>query len=323
MESGLEALAFTFVPSPATRSTVTRPSRAQIASTCTNRPVSASLWRRTKRATVDVSIDELQKALEAEVTAWWHQADLLDAQDEQASADTDRAVPATAGTRKRTADRLARAEQAREMLEQRHGDTKGAATALEQARQRAAKAAKRLAEETAAHQQKLDRYQESQQAKASGGGGRAGRPPKPMDQAGTGLIKSTTTPGPATPPPHNSETRVNSVRAKDTKSKNGSDKEVRLGPRLRHATDNVFTTERIRLVSYVVDTSKPAGDNGGSARGLAPELGHAPSPLTSSGPPHAERPPSAGKVPCGLGGLCGLWDWQSGGKPSASGWARG
>ena len=182
MESGLEALAFTFVPSPATRSTVTRPSRAQIASTCTNRPVSASLWRRTKRATVDVSIDELQKALEAEVTAWWHQADLLDAQDEQASADTDRAVPATAGTRKRTADRLARAEQAREMLEQRHGDTKGAATALEQARQRAAKAAKRLAEETAAHQQKLDRYQESQQAKASGGG-RAGRPPKPMDQA--------------------------------------------------------------------------------------------------------------------------------------------
>ena len=27
---------------------------------------------------LDVSIDELQKALEAEVTAWWHQADLLD-----------------------------------------------------------------------------------------------------------------------------------------------------------------------------------------------------------------------------------------------------
>ena len=132
---------------------------------------------------LDVSIDELQKALEAEVTAWWHEADLLDAQDEQAAADADRAVPAAAGTRKRTADRLARAEQAKEMLEQRHGDTKGAATALEQARQRAAKAAKRLAEETAAHQQKLDRYQASQQAKASGGGGRAGRPPKPADQA--------------------------------------------------------------------------------------------------------------------------------------------
>jgi len=112
----------------------------------------------------------------------WHQADLLDAQDEQAPADTDRAVPATAGTRRRTADRLARAEQAT-VLEQRHGDTKGAATALEQARQRAAKAAKRLAEETAAHQQKLERHQASQQAKAEGGGGRAGRPPKPMDQA--------------------------------------------------------------------------------------------------------------------------------------------
>lgn len=132
---------------------------------------------------LDVSIAELQKALEAEVTAWWHQADLLDSQDEQAAADADRAVPAATGTRKRTADRLARAGQAREMLAQRHGDTRGASTALEQARQRAVKAAKRLAGETAAHQQKLDRYQESQQAKASGGGGRAGRPPKPMDQA--------------------------------------------------------------------------------------------------------------------------------------------
>jgi transposase len=132
---------------------------------------------------LDVSIAELQKALEAEVTAWWHQADLLDSQDEQAATDADRAVPAATGTRKRTADRLARAGQAREMLAQRHGDTRGAATALGQARQRAVKAAKRLADETAAHQQKLDRYQESQQAKASGGGGRAGRPPKPMDQA--------------------------------------------------------------------------------------------------------------------------------------------
>ena len=132
---------------------------------------------------LDVSIAEPQKALEAEVTAWWHQADLLDSQDEPAATDADRAVPAATGTRKRTADRLARAGQAREMLAQRHGDTRGAATALEQARQRAVKAAKRLAGETAAHQQKLDRYQASQQAKASGGGGRAGRPPKPMDQA--------------------------------------------------------------------------------------------------------------------------------------------
>ena len=132
---------------------------------------------------LDVSIAELQKALEAEVTAWWHQADLLDSQDEQAATDADRVVPAATGTRKRTADRLARAGQAREMLAQRHGDTRGTATALEQARQRAVKAAKRLADETATHQQKLDRYQESQQAKASGGGGRAGRPPKPMDQA--------------------------------------------------------------------------------------------------------------------------------------------
>ncbi|HUY45822.1 MAG TPA: hypothetical protein VMV92_08870, partial [Streptosporangiaceae bacterium] len=40
---------------------------------------------------LDVSIDELQKALKAEVTAWWRQADLLDEQDEQAAADADRA----------------------------------------------------------------------------------------------------------------------------------------------------------------------------------------------------------------------------------------
>jgi len=134
---------------------------------------------------LDVSIEELQKALEAEVSAWWRQADLLDDQDgcEPAAADAACGVPAVAGTRKRTADRLARAEQAREMLTQRHGDTSSAVTALEQARQRAARAARRLAEETAAHQEKLDRYQASQQAKAEGSGGRAGRPAKPMDQA--------------------------------------------------------------------------------------------------------------------------------------------
>src|SRR6266568_1525264 len=34
-----------------------------------------------------------------------------------------------------------------------------------------------------AHQEKLVRYQASQQAKAEGAGGRAGRPPRPMDQA--------------------------------------------------------------------------------------------------------------------------------------------
>src|SRR5487761_1148135 len=134
---------------------------------------------------LDVSIEELQKALEAEVSAWWRQAELLDGQEdgEPDEADAARGARPASGTRKRTADRLARAGQARKMLAQRHGGTSGAVTALEQARQRAAKAAKRLADETAAHQEKLDRYQASQQAKASGGGGGAGRPPKPMDQA--------------------------------------------------------------------------------------------------------------------------------------------
>ncbi len=134
---------------------------------------------------LDVSIEELQKALEAEVSAWWRQADLLDDQEdgELAAADAASGVQAAAGTRKRTADRLARAQQARTMLAGRHGDTSGAVTALEQARQRAAKAAKRLAGETAAHQEKLDRHQASQQARADGNGGRAGRPPRPVDQA--------------------------------------------------------------------------------------------------------------------------------------------
>ena len=135
---------------------------------------------------LDVSIEELQKALEAEVSAWWHQADLLGEQDEcgPAAADADRGVPSAAGTGKRTADRLARARQAREMLAQRHGDTRSAVAALEQARQRAARAAKRLAGETAAHQEKLDRYQASQQAKASGGGGRPGGPAAQADGPG-------------------------------------------------------------------------------------------------------------------------------------------
>jgi transposase len=88
---------------------------------------------------LDVSIGELQKALEAEVSAWWRQADLLDEQEdsEPDAADAASGVPAAAGKRKRTAGRPARAQQAREMLTGRHGDTSGAVTALEQARQRA------------------------------------------------------------------------------------------------------------------------------------------------------------------------------------------
>jgi len=50
-----------------------------------------------------VSIGELQKALEAEVSAWWRQADLLDEQEdsEQATDDAASGVPAATGTRKR------------------------------------------------------------------------------------------------------------------------------------------------------------------------------------------------------------------------------
>src|SRR5260221_3301206 len=67
--------------------------------------------------------------------------------------------------------------------------------------------------------------------------------------------------------------------------------------------------------------------NGGIARGLAPKLRHAPSPLTSSGPPMQKRPPSAGKVPCIVGGGCGLLGcppgrgaWRRGGGPAGGLW---
>lgn len=69
-----------------------------------------------------VSTGELQKALEAEASAWWRQADLLDDQEEREPSGDGPAGGAgpAAGTRKRTADRLARARQAREMLTERH-----------------------------------------------------------------------------------------------------------------------------------------------------------------------------------------------------------
>ena len=59
---------------------------------------------------LDVSIGELQKALEAEASAWWRQAELLDGQEdgEPDEADAARDVRPAAGARKRTADRLAR-----------------------------------------------------------------------------------------------------------------------------------------------------------------------------------------------------------------------
>ena len=56
--------------------------------------------------------------------------------------------------------------------------------------------------------------------------------------------------------------------------KNGNDKEVCVGLRRRHATDNVSTTEEKLFVSYVVDTPKRARDNGGTARGYSHRSRH-------------------------------------------------
>jgi len=149
---------------------------------------------------LEVTIEGLHKALEAEVAAWWQQVDLLDGAsvsqqpppaDERAGGQTDRngeraeaAAAASSGARRRrNADKLARAQQAKAMLAQRYGDTRGALTALERARRRAAAAAEQLAKQTAEQQAKLERHRVGQQAKAGGGHGAPGRPPKPMDQA--------------------------------------------------------------------------------------------------------------------------------------------
>jgi len=153
---------------------------------------------------LNVTIEELHKTLEAEVTAWWRQADLLDEPpastkrplgervvdgwscDERGgepASTTGAAAAASSAMRRRTADKLARARQAKQMLLARHGDTRGAITALEQARRRAADAAERLARKSAEQQAKLERHHAGQRTKADGGHGAPGRPPKPMNQA--------------------------------------------------------------------------------------------------------------------------------------------
>jgi transposase len=151
---------------------------------------------------LQMTTEELRRTLEAEVTTWWRQADLLDepiAPDQRPASegvadhtdldergggpDQDGLPTLSLARRKRTADKLARAEQARAMLIARHGDTRGALTALQQARRRAADAAERLARASAEQQAKLERHHAGQRANADGGLGAAGRPPKPMNQA--------------------------------------------------------------------------------------------------------------------------------------------
>ena len=51
--AAIDALAFTFVPSPATTSTATRPPRAHATSDATSSPFTASSWRVTNRAIVE------------------------------------------------------------------------------------------------------------------------------------------------------------------------------------------------------------------------------------------------------------------------------
>src|SRR6266511_2798208 len=157
--------------------------------------VKANASKATNRTVeqLDVRIGEREAALAAEVAAWFAQAaaedaaeDALFARDGDGPNDGSAPSSASASTRKRTADQLARAHAAKDVLHQRHGDTTGAQTALQQARARAQTARARLARVTAAQQAKVERQQQREQVKAAGGKASAGRPPLPVDQAPKG-----------------------------------------------------------------------------------------------------------------------------------------
>jgi transposase len=151
--------------------------------------VKANASKATNRTVeqLDLRIEELEAVLAAEVACWFEQAAAQDAAEDALFArddpDDDRTPPAGPAARTRTADQLARAKQAKDLLAQRHGDTAGARSALQEARARAQAARARLARVTAAQQAKLDRDRQRHQVKAAGGKARAGRPPRPMDQA--------------------------------------------------------------------------------------------------------------------------------------------
>lgn len=138
---------------------------------------------------LDVQIEALEAALAAEVAAWFAQAAAEDAAEDalfaRAGDDPDDKPPTPPGgsASARTADQLTRAKAAKDALAQRHGDTTGARTALDQAKARAKAAKQHLEQTTAAQQAKVDRQQRREQVKAAGGKASAGRPPLPVDQA--------------------------------------------------------------------------------------------------------------------------------------------
>src|SRR6266704_1893742 len=154
--------------------------------------VKANASKATNRTVeqLDVRIEELEAVLAAEVAAWFAQAAAEDAAEDALFArdgddpDDGRTPPAgSAAARKRTADQLARAKAAKDLLAQRHGDTAGKRTALGEATARAQAARARLERVTASQQAKLDRDRQRHEVKAAGGRARAGRPPRPMEQA--------------------------------------------------------------------------------------------------------------------------------------------
>lgn len=140
---------------------------------------------------LDLRIEALEAVLAAEVAAWFAQAAAEDAAEDTLFAragddpDDKSTTPPGGSTsaRTRTADQLARAKTAKDTLAQRHGDTTGARTALEEATARVQAAKQRLERVTAAQQAKVDRHQRRAQVKASGGKADPGRPPLPVDQA--------------------------------------------------------------------------------------------------------------------------------------------
>lgn len=135
---------------------------------------------------LDITIEELEAVLAAEVDAWLEQAAAEDAEQDALFVHDGPGHTAPGGStspRRRTRDKLARATAAKDALARRHGDTTGARTAVQQATARATAARERLEQITADQQAKIDRHRRREQVKASGGKAHPGRPPLPLDQA--------------------------------------------------------------------------------------------------------------------------------------------
>jgi transposase len=135
---------------------------------------------------LQADIEGLQALLEAEVACWLVQAQAADAAEDGQGDGGQGPGGGVAGgqARRRTAERLARARQARGLLAERGSK---AAQAVAEARVRVGQARARLAGQVAAQQARLERYRLRGRLRVEGGrvtaSGWRGGPPVPVEQA--------------------------------------------------------------------------------------------------------------------------------------------